>query len=406
MTADPLSPLGVSGTLADECRQRAPAAEEAHARMRALVSGLLARRRQFGITRLGSITRLDRVGITVTQVVRPLALSNAVCQGKGLDPLRAAASGLMEALESWSSETIAPARLTSRAAIDMESELRTLYAGSLLNRGDPGWDRIALGWIDGWDLFTGRSRPVPAALVDTIYTYPSPHPVAFPRTTTGLAAGGTLHAAILHAGLEVLERASIADAARRPGFFARSQLDGAAIGWPLSAFLLGRIHAAGLVAGIWRVETDHGLPVYWCHVLENRGTAELAPLPGEGFGCDFTHDGALAKALLEACQARATAIAGTREDITRSFYPAQHDRAGLEAWRRRIVKVARPCPPPREVAAPDGPSPALEPLLRALQKAGAKAALVVPLLRLDEPRVQVIRLVVPPLRHVPVPVTS
>ncbi|GLK85753.1 YcaO-like family protein [Ancylobacter defluvii] len=402
IAGDPLSPASLIVSLAHERARPALSPAEINARTAALVRGVLDRRHRFGITRLGSITRLDRTGIVVTQVVRPLALSNVVSQGKGLDPWRAAASGLMEALESWAGEQIEPARLTTRAAIDMKGDLRRLYAGSLVHRGDPGWDRIALRWIDGWDLFTDRCLPVPAALVDTVYTYPSPHPVAFPRTTTGLAAAGTLHGAIIHAGLEVLERAGVAAAAREPHFFDRSQLASSAIDWPLSAHVLARLDEAGLVAGIWRVEAEHGLPIYWCHVVEKEGTEEVAPLPGEGFGCDFTHDAALAKALMEACQARATAIAGAREDITRSFYPERHDRRRLDGWRRQILARTCPSSPPREVMAPGGAPEALDRLLRALERAGAHAALAVPLFHLPDPEIYVIRLVVPPLRHVPV----
>ena len=54
--------------------------------------------------------------------------------------------------------------------------------------------------------------PAPLALVDTVYTLPSPHPVAFPRTTTGLAGGTSLLSAFIHAALEILEQAAVAAA--------------------------------------------------------------------------------------------------------------------------------------------------------------------------------------------------
>ncbi len=73
---------------------------------------MLARRTDFGITRVGSVTRLDRVGLPVVQVVRPEALSNAVSQGKGKTFGAALASGLMEALETWAGEHIPDASLT------------------------------------------------------------------------------------------------------------------------------------------------------------------------------------------------------------------------------------------------------------------------------------------------------
>ena len=48
------------------------------------VRRILERKREFGITRVGSITELDRIGIPVVQAVRPLSRSVSVNQGKGL----------------------------------------------------------------------------------------------------------------------------------------------------------------------------------------------------------------------------------------------------------------------------------------------------------------------------------
>ena len=219
-----------------------------------------------------------------------------------------------------------------------------------------------------------------------------------PRTTTGLAAGSTILQAIIHAGLEILERDAVAEAHRTPHFFDRSQIDGNSICVGLSAEILKRIAAAKLVVGIWRVPANHPLPVYWCHLMENDADQELVPLPAEGFGCDFTHDGALARALLEACQARLAAISGAREDITRRSYPRDYDREHLAEWRQYLASPARSTCLPEDA----GPRPVggamLDLLLDGLEAAGAQAAIVVPLFR-DEARIDVIRMVAPPLRH-------
>ena len=52
-----------------------------------------------GITRLGNITGLDRIGIPVVAAIRPNSRSVSVSQGKGLDLSQAMASALMEAVE-------------------------------------------------------------------------------------------------------------------------------------------------------------------------------------------------------------------------------------------------------------------------------------------------------------------
>jgi ribosomal protein S12 methylthiotransferase accessory factor len=363
-----------------------------------LVSSVLAMRRRFGITRLGSLTRLDRAGVCVAQAVRPMSLSNAVSQGKGLLQIEAAASALMESLEAWAAETVPPERIATARAVDMPDGIRDLYAGCVVYGFDAGWDRLPLGWIEGYDLLADRVVPVPTALVDTAYTSPSPHPVAFPRSTTGLAAGTNLLAAILHAALEVLERASLAEAGRRPRSLPLRQVDLASVDGPLAAEMLERLAASDLVAGIWLVETEHDLPVFKCHVIEGDGHREIAPMPGEGFACDFTNDSALAKALMEAAQARVTALAGAREDITRLSYPESFDRAGLASWRAELLssRDAIALPPERE--APESGLAALKTVLDALKSAGAKAAIVVPLYSDGDPELEVVRVIAPPLR--------
>ncbi len=380
-----------AGVLGD-FRSREPAATEK------LVHALLSARRRFGITRVGSLTRLDRAGVAVAQVVRPLSLSNAVSQGKGATLMEATASALMETLESWAAERIAPARIRVATARDLGNDVRNLYAGCRVHGFDAGWDRLQLGWVEGYDLLTARVLPVPVAMVDTVYTLPSPHPVAFPRSTRGLAAGPTLHAAIIHAALEILERASVAEAERYPRSHPELRIDPASVGGPLASRVLSRLQVSDLVAGIWLIPAEHGLPVFRCQVIETEGHREIAPLPGEGFACDFTYDRALSAALMEAAQARVTALAGGREDITRAAYPERYDRKYLDARRQAFRSSGETVALPDDRDEPASGAAALAALLSALKAAGALAALVVPLYSGKDPDIEVVRLVVPPLR--------
>jgi YcaO-like protein with predicted kinase domain len=59
-----------------------------------------------GITRVGNITGLDRIGIPVAIAVRPNSRSLAVAQGKGTSLDAAKASALMEAIETYHAENI------------------------------------------------------------------------------------------------------------------------------------------------------------------------------------------------------------------------------------------------------------------------------------------------------------
>jgi ribosomal protein S12 methylthiotransferase accessory factor len=255
-----------------------------------------------------------------------------------------------------------------------------------------------LDWIEGWDLFTARVLPVPLSLVDTVYTLPSPHPEIFPRTTTGLGAGATMEQAIVHAALEILERDAVAAAGSVPHFFDRQQVDPDTVRAGTAGAVLDRIRQAGMLAGIWRVPAHHGLPVYWCHVMEPGDGSELAPLPAAGFACDGTHDGALARVLLEACQARLSAISGAREDITRRAYPDSYDRDHLASWRQHLRNPVRALRFEQEASPRDL---ACEDLVEALKCAGARAALVVPLYQDDETGICIVRVVAPPLRPAP-----
>ena len=80
----------------------------------------------------------------------------------------------------------------------------------------------------------------------------------------------------------------------------------------LSSFVLG---ADGAISGMGSVAAD---------------------LQAELFACVQRGD-------LEAAQARVTALAGAREDITRASYPERYDRAELEARRHSFTSpVASP----------------------------------------------------------------
>jgi ribosomal protein S12 methylthiotransferase accessory factor len=364
-------------------------------RLRPWVGGLIRQRHAFGITRIGSLTRLDRIGIPVVQVTRPLALSNAVCQGKGLDVLTAAASALMEALETWAAERIPASAIGTSPLSFYDAELAGLYAPWLSAPAVTDWIPDRLSWIEGWDLLAGRSRPVPLALVDTAYAYPSSHPRVFPRATTGLGAGSSMTQAIVQAGLEILERDALVRARRTPYFYERSQVELSTVTSGRAADVLNRIRKADLLVGAWRAAAPHRLPVFRCHVMESEHS-ELAPLPAEGSACRFDEEHALTSALLEACQARLTAIAGAREDVTRRMYPPTYDREHLAQWRTQlrspgVVSCQFDNETKRDLEMD------LEILLKSFARSGASAAIVVPLFADDEKRLHVVRMVAPPL---------
>jgi ribosomal protein S12 methylthiotransferase accessory factor len=351
------------------------------------VRRILARKHEFGITRLGSITELDRIGIPVVQAVRPLSRSVSVNQGKGLTREQAAISALMESLEGWSSERIPAERVKLGRFHSMDEHG---YWSHLVD--GPKRDQ-ELAWINGWDLFSSISVAVPLALVDTAYTLPSPHPKWLTRNTTGLAAGTSWRWAIEHACFEALERHARCQAMKIPHFFDRCQVDSRSVLVGTAGEIVARLLSAGCSVGIWSIPTEHGLPVYWCHVMECDVRGPLAAWPAEGFGCDRTHDRALSKALLEACQSRLGIISAAREDIAGHNYRYQ-DAAELSAWRRKLAIAGLPYP------SSDGASlnsHLFSPLLDAFRREGAKAVIVVALFCDQTIPLHVVRVVTPPL---------
>ncbi|WHO76256.1 YcaO-like family protein [Rhizobium sp. BT03] len=356
---------------------------------RQTVQRILARRKDYGITRLGSITELDWIGVPVVQVVRPHSRSVAVSQGKGLTFPLAAISGLMESLEGWASERIDQARIFTASLRDMNVRGDWSHVGT-------GRDEAMLSWIAGLDLLSGRKMAVPLALVDTAYIVPSPHPHWIARDTTGLAAGTSLQGAVLHACLEILERQARCTAMKTPHFFDRCQIDSRSVQSGNAGDIMRRLSQAGFVVGIWQIPTPHALPVYWCHVMEDASRAPFAPLPAEGFGCDVSHNRALTSALLEACQSRLGVISAARDDIRTELY-AHADAGELAAWRLQLAKGGRSFPTDR----PAAEERSIRPIIEALQLAGAHAAALVVLHSDERIPLHVVRVVAPPLETNP-----
>ena len=165
---------------------------------------------------------------------------------------------------------------------------------------------------------------------------------------------------------------------------------------PVSSEILARLEAAALVAGIWLVPGEHDLPVFRCQVIETEGHREIAPMPGEGFACDFTHDARSCEGADGGGQARVTAIAGAREDITRRAYPERYDRERLAAWRRQLASPPRTQPASRRRdEPPPGPLRSRRPRWRSKSRraGGARRAALQP----ARPALEVVRLVAPPL---------
>ena len=125
------------------------------------------------------------------------------------------------------------------------------------------------------DLLGGRRAFVPLELVHTAYVLPPlPGDGIFAASTTGLAAAFEEADAIAHGILECIERDAIARALRTHGFFQNHRIDPDTITDPELRDLMEILISKGVLVGLWQAPSPAGIPVVWCHLLED-GPREL-----------------------------------------------------------------------------------------------------------------------------------
>ncbi|HEX7587607.1 MAG TPA: YcaO-like family protein [Anaerolineae bacterium] len=276
--------------------------------------------RQIGITRLGNVTGLDRIGIPVTVAVRPNSRSFSVSQGKGIGLSQALASALMEAIELFHGENLT-ARTVVASFQEISAETCVVQPGSLCGTGCPLPDQTSIGWIEGYDLLGGEACWVPWEVVHTDYTLPTSHSSEhFLSGTNGIAAGNHLVEALSSAICELIERDAVALWHAR-GVRERSSccLDVASIDDEDCRTLLKLYEAAQIPIRIWDVTSDIGIAAFVCDIpAEDETSSGLRRF--RGAGCHPDRGVALARAMTEAAQIRLTYIAGIRDDIPASDY--------------------------------------------------------------------------------------
>jgi YcaO-like protein with predicted kinase domain len=303
---------------------------------------------RMGITRLGNITGLDRIGIPVAIAVRPNSRSVSVAQGKGLDLPQAMASALMEACETFHAEQVDGLRMgayrdLSRSAIVVDPE--TLCAGTR------NFDSAAvIAWAEGYDLLRRESCWVPGEIVHTDYTLLRPDGY-FLAGSNGLASGNHLAEAVSAALYELVERDAVALWIAQPlRRRASCALDLASVDDPDCRALLARYEAAGIAVRVWNVTTDIAIAAFLCEIRDLSPGDPRRPSRFHGSGCHVDRSVALARALTEAAQTRLTYIAGIRDDLTPAEYMAA---PGDEIRNALLDALARETAPGAFAAVPN-----------------------------------------------------
>ena len=307
---------------------------------RALLEPLLE---DAGITRIAHVTGLDRVGIPVVMVVRPNARSLSVSQGKGADTAAAEVSGIMESVELHHAERpTLPLRMA--AHVDVKGRERIVDPEALPISRASSWspDR-RLPWAQARDLHTDEPWWVPYELVHADASYPLvPGSGCFMRSTNGLASGNCRAEAVLHGICEVIERDSLAlwDHAT-PEEQAATRIDPAALDDETVHRLLTMYEGAGIDVLAWDATSDVQMPVARVVIVDRESDSVLKPMPAAfGAGCDPDRATAMIRALAEAAQSRLTAIAGSRDDLTRERYRSFQHADALAAYRMLVEQPA------------------------------------------------------------------
>jgi YcaO-like protein with predicted kinase domain len=271
---------------------------------------------RMGITRVGNVTGLDRIGIPVAVAVRPNSRSVSVSQGKGLDLAQAMTSALMEAAEGFHAEELRQ-RLHLASYRALAAGQRVVDPARLCSNGCAFDDGLAMPWIEGCDLVHGETCWVPAELVHMDFTVQeAPQPRFFLAGGNGLASGNHFAEACCAAICELVERDAVA-VWRAQGIRARARCVVAAdsVDDADCRALLAAYRRAGVAVRIFDVTTEIGIPVFACEIRVPSDVEPGRVHRYRGSGCHPDRAVALSRALTEAAQTRLTYITGIRDDL-------------------------------------------------------------------------------------------
>ena len=346
-----------------------------------------------GITRVGAVTGLDRIGIPVWFAARPNGFSLSVNQGKGIDVISAKVSALMEGAEyAMAARVPAAAVRATRAALEAQGH-RPVDLSALL-RCDPSAIDFSqpLTWLPGWTLrpesSTGTGDPpvppvwVPFELVGLDRRRDAGWQTAgFQMATDGLASGNTVVDATLHGLLELIEHdAGAIWAVTGSTLAAGRAIPLGRLSDPVLRDLAERIGRAGLDLALFDMTADIAVPCVVAYIGEPDANGDYPPTAVQfsaGGGCHPNLERAAIRAITEAAQTRLTIIASARDDWT----PARYLPKKMAAIPPLMAAAASATALPRSYPdfAPSDVETTLHWVLERLAQSGLGTVTVVPL---------------------------
>lgn len=271
---------------------------------------------QFGISRVADITGLDSLGIHTVISIRPngKALSNS--QGKGLSLELAKVSALMESIELWHGENLPAADLFG-SYHELKREYPVFSPDKLQSvLFSPQMNNLPMPWVKVINLLSQTAAFLPQIHFNQNRAEFGNYFELFWPTSNGLASGNTLEEALCHALFELIERDCIQQSNLE--LLNQRQLDLAHLPSPLCETIIERILSQSIDLKIYDIRTTLEIPCYYATL----GDAKTLRYVGlfAGYGCHFSDEIALLRAVTEAAQSRLTYISGARDDIVSSFY--------------------------------------------------------------------------------------
>lgn len=363
-------------------------------------------RNAFGITRVASLTGLDRTRIPVACAVVPGSASNvSIFGGRGLTEDAARCGALMETIERQTAARCAIRTIFETAAsceLDLNAcGLREEY------RNRP------LEFVSGYDLFSGREMLVPKALVQMPWRGPGLFSCSH---TNGLAAAPDRKTAAIGALYELLERhlwsLTHARACMRPRRLLLKTLGRVTnyVDDPVDCVRLPcgdaaidelwlRIENAGMRLRLVAMQHPDLPAAMLATIIEERPGAMRVHV---GSACNFSAPAAAIAAITEAVQSRVNDTQGARENILHYDDP---ERVFGDHMRRRLLPPSGRWyydAPAREVSLSSVPSASPPDVLQALVDALRAAArhLVLVTLSQDGEWYTVVRAIAPQLETI------
>nr|WP_321496499.1 YcaO-related McrA-glycine thioamidation protein [uncultured Methanolobus sp.] len=281
--------------------------------------------KSIGVTRIASITDLDRLGIPVFSAIRPSAAEGAISvySGKGNTETQARISSMMEGFERCLAEK-------SGINENVKDEIKSIHLVDSYdnitkenNAVNPPTLLISenynpkalIEWVQGWDLLKNEETFVPGNSVYHPYEAPGRTLKLFRSNTNGLAAGNTVEEAIFHGLLEVIERdaLSIAEFNRNPGKeIILTEEDGE------NYEILRKFTDNEVDVKLWALPHDTEITTVVATTDDIR--LKDAALLVMGAGAHLNPVIAVRRALTEAAQSRVVQIHGAREDTEREKF--------------------------------------------------------------------------------------